>query len=135
MHRTYDGPYAAQVHRSALVLRALTYQPTGGVVAAATTSVPETPGGSDTWDYRYVWLRDLSLTLRALWIAACPHEAEQFFHWMDDAISPRLTEGGTCRSCTVSMGNGTLPSTLDHLQGYRGSQPVRIGNGAGPEAA
>jgi len=131
MHRTYDGPYADQVHRSALVLRALTYQPTGGVVAAATTSVPETPGGSDTWDYRYVWLRDLSLTLRALWIAACPHEAEQFFHWMDGAISPRLTEGRHVQIMYGLNGEWDLAeSTLAHLQGYRGSQPVRIGNGA-----
>ncbi len=73
-HDTFRGPDLQLVRHSALVLQGLTYQPSGGVIAAATTSLPEILGGSANWDYRFVWLRDLSLTMRALWVAACPKE-------------------------------------------------------------
>ncbi len=93
IHRGYDGPYQEQVMRSALVLQALTFQPTGAVVAAATTSLPEEVGGSANWDYRFGWLRDGSLTLKALWVAACPHEAARFFEWITRAAGPAVKTG------------------------------------------
>ncbi|HEV8043894.1 MAG TPA: glycoside hydrolase family 15 protein [Rubrobacter sp.] len=131
LHGGYQGPYAEQVRRSALVLQALTYGPTGAVVAAATTSLPETCGGGDNWDYRFAWLRDLSLTLRALWIAACPDEAERFFHWIDHAIGGHLVEGRQVQIMYGIEGEHDLTEhSLEHLRGFRGSRPVRVGNDA-----
>src|SRR5262245_27923435 len=78
LHQDYRGPWADLVRTSGRVLNALTYFPTGAIVAAPTTSLPESPGGARNWDYRYAWIRDASLTLRALWVAACPHEANKF---------------------------------------------------------
>jgi GH15 family glucan-1,4-alpha-glucosidase len=131
LHQGYEGPYAGQVRRSALVLQALTYQPTGAVVAAATTSLPETPGGEDNWDYRYVWLRDLGLTLRALWVAACPDEVRRFFYWLDRATGGHSGAGqGVQVVYGVEGERGLTERTLDHLQGFRGSSPVRVGNDA-----
>ncbi len=129
MHRGYEGPYAREVHRSALVLQALTYVPSGGIVAAPTTSLPAMLGGEDNWDYRYAWLRDLSLVLRALWVAACPDEAEWFFCWIDRA-------GGGCPSGQLQIMYGVegerdlTEHFLHHLSGFRGNGPVRVGNDA-----
>jgi GH15 family glucan-1,4-alpha-glucosidase len=131
MHHGYEGPYAQQVRRSALVLQALTYQPTGAVVAAATTSLPEKIGGSANWDYRFAWLRDLSLTLRALWVGACPHEVEQFFRWIDRATGGHLSEQKHVQIVYGVEGERDLTEhTLDHLSGFRESHPVRVGNNA-----
>jgi GH15 family glucan-1,4-alpha-glucosidase len=100
-------------------------------VAAATTSLPETCGGGDNWDYRFAWLRDLSLTLRALWIAACPDEAERFFHWIDHAIGGHLVEGRQVQIMYGIEGEHDLTEhSLEHLRGFRGSRPVRVGNDA-----
>ena len=129
VHKSYQGAYAREVHRSALVLQALTYVPSGGIVAAPTTSLPAVAGGEDTWDYRYAWLRDLSLVLRALWVAACPDEAEWFFYWIDRA-------GGGCPSGQLQIMYGVegerdlTEHFLGHLKGFRGSRPVRVGNDA-----
>ncbi|QIN80509.1 glycoside hydrolase family 15 protein [Rubrobacter marinus] len=129
MHKGYEGPYKSEVHRSALVLQALTYVPSGGIVAAPTTSLPAVEGGEDNWDYRYAWLRDLSLVLRALWVAACPDEAEWFFYWIDRA-------GGGCPSGQLQIMYGVegerdlTEHLLGHLEGFRGSGPVRVGNDA-----
>ena len=75
IHQTYEGPWRDLVHHSGRVLQALTFQPTGAIVAAPTTSLPETVGGERNWDYRYTWVRDSCLTMEALWVAACPDEA------------------------------------------------------------
>ncbi len=131
IHAGYDGPYSEEVRRSALVLQALTYAPTGAVVAAATTSLPEQFGGELNWDYRFAWLRDLSLTLQALWVAACPHEPERFFHWVDRATGGRYSEDQHVQIMFGVEGERDLTEhTLDHLEGFRGSGPVRVGNDA-----
>ena len=130
IHRGYQGPYREQVRRSSLVLQALTFQPTGAVIAAATTSLPEEIGGGANWDYRFGWLRDGSFTLKALWVAACPDEAHRFFDWM--AASAGSIEPGS--QLPIMFGAGgerdLTEHTLDHLRGYRHSRPVRIGNEA-----
>lgn len=129
-HQAYDGPYAELVHHSGRVLHGLTYHPTGSIVAAATTSLPEQPGGAMNWDYRYAWVRDASLTLNALWVAGCPDEVERFFDFFVNAA------GGQVGSAPLQIlygiaGERQLPeSTLDHLDGYRDSRPVRVGNEA-----
>ncbi|MCA1730952.1 MAG: glycoside hydrolase family 15 protein, partial [Actinobacteria bacterium] len=132
MHRGYEGPYVDQVRRSALVLQALTYQPTGAVTAAATTSLPETCGAGDNWDYRFAWLRDLSLTLRALWVAACPDEAKRFFYWVDRAVGAHLTDDQQQVQIMYGVeGERDLTEhSLEHLRGFRDSRPVRVGNDA-----
>jgi len=128
-HDRYDGAYAEAVNRSALVLQALTYQPSGAIVAAPTTSLPEILGGEANWDYRYAWLRDASLTLRALWIAACPHEAGRYLDWMANAVGHRRD-----RPVQIMFGvqgeRDLSERELDHLAGYGDSRPVRVGNAA-----
>ena len=129
MHRGYDGRHVAQVRRSALVLQGLTYQRTGAVVAAATTSLPEELGGTLNWDYRFAWLRDVSLTLQALWVAACPHEADRFFDWLAAAVG-QVGDAPLQIMYGVEGERDLTEHELDHLAGYRDSRPVRVGNDA-----
>ncbi|MEJ7790620.1 MAG: glycoside hydrolase family 15 protein [Gaiellaceae bacterium] len=130
MHDGYRGRHRDAVRRSSLVLQGLTFQPTGAVVAAATTSLPEKMGGELNFDYRFAWLRDLSLTIRSLWIAACPDEADRLFRWIADA-SGRLGDGERVQIMYGVEGERNLAEhELAHLPGFRDSRPVRVGNAA-----
>jgi GH15 family glucan-1,4-alpha-glucosidase len=125
---TYDGPYAAMVQRSLMVLKALTYAPTGGIVAAPTTSLPEWPGGVRNWDYRYCWLRDATLALYALMLGGYTSEAAAWRDWLLRAVA------GDPAHLQIMYGLGgerRLPEFEAHwLDGYEGSRPVRVGNAA-----
>jgi GH15 family glucan-1,4-alpha-glucosidase len=131
IHQTYEGPWRDLVHHSGRVLQALTFQPTGAIVAAPTTSLPETIGGERNWDYRYTWVRDASLTMEALWVAACPDEANKFFGFLADAAASQLQRGTDLQIMFGIGGERDLSEReLPHLAGWRASRPVRIGNGA-----
>jgi GH15 family glucan-1,4-alpha-glucosidase len=130
-HSIYDGPHKDLVRFSARVLKGLTYRPSGAMVAAATTSLPETVGGERNWDYRYAWVRDASLTVEALYIGACSDEAEDFISFMTSSAGGRVVGD---RPLQIMFGIGgehdLTERTLPHLCGWRDSAPVRIGNGA-----
>jgi GH15 family glucan-1,4-alpha-glucosidase len=131
LHQTYQGPWRDLVLHSGRVLQALTFQPTGAIVAAPTTSLPETIGGERNWDYRYTWVRDASLTMDALWVAACPHEAGKFFGFLADAAASQLARGADLQIMFGVGGEHDLSEReLKHLAGWRASRPVRVGNGA-----
>ncbi|MBW3662744.1 MAG: glycoside hydrolase family 15 protein [Actinobacteria bacterium] len=130
-HQGYDGPWRDLVRFSGAVLQGLTFQPTGAIVAAPTTSLPETIGGGRNWDYRYGWLRDASMTLDALWVAACPDEASAFVSWLVGAAATDMHSDAAIQIMYGIAGEHDLAErTLDHLTGWRGSGPVRIGNAA-----
>ncbi len=129
LHQSYRGRHRDQVLRSALVLQGLTYKPSGAVVAAATTSLPEIIGGDLNFDYRFAWLRDLSLTIRSLWIAACPDEADKLFRWMADAAG-QLDDQRVQVMYGVAGERDLTEHTVRHLHGFHDSSPVRIGNDA-----
>lgn len=131
MHQAYEGPWRELVHHSGRVLQGLTYYPTGAMVAAPTTSLPETVGGERNWDYRYCWVRDASFTLEALWVAACPDEARKFFDFLAGAALTRLRRGEDLQIMFGIGGEHDLTEReLPRLSGWRDSRPVRIGNGA-----
>ena len=131
LHQAYEGPWRDLVHQAGRVLRGLTYQPTGAIIAAATTSLPEEIGGERNWDYRYAWVRDASLTLEALWVAACPDEATEFFSYMAGAAAAQVREGFDLQIMFGVGGEHDLSEReLPHLSGWRESRPVRVGNGA-----
>jgi len=130
IHQAYEGPWRDVVHHSGRVLQALTYQPTGAIVAAPTTSLPEAVGAGRNWDYRYTWVRDASLTLEALWVAACPDEAHRFFAWMAAAAAARVHDDDLQIMFGVGGEHDLTERELGHLAGWRESRPVRVGNGA-----
>ena len=130
LHQTYDGAWREEVLRGGLVLQALSFQPSGAIVAAATTSLPEGVGGERNWDYRYTWVRDASFTMQALWVAACPDEAGDFFQFMATAAPSLRPETPLQIMFGVGGEHDLSERTLPHLRGWRGSRPVRVGNGA-----
>lgn len=123
------GRYERMAERSALVLKLLSYHPMGNVAAAATTSLPEEIGGERNWDYRYTWVRDTSLTLQALFTLGHMSETEGYIRWIEKLISEHGVEN--MKIMYGLRGETELPEReLAHLDGYKGSRPVRIGNGA-----
>jgi GH15 family glucan-1,4-alpha-glucosidase len=123
-----DHPWRVYLQRSALTLKGLTYSPTGAIAAAATTSLPETPGGERNWDYRFAWIRDSTFALWGLYTLGFDYEANDFFNFMADAC------GNGEKRLQIMYGIGGESKleerTLDHLDGYEGARPVRIGNAA-----
>ncbi|UJB40567.1 glycoside hydrolase family 15 protein [Streptomyces sp. A1-5] len=128
----YRGRWPGVVHRSAITLKLLTYAPTGAPVAAATMGLPEQVGGERNWDYRYTWVRDSSLSVRALLDLGFVEEAAQFTRWLGDRLQARDGERGEPLQIMYRVdGDPDLPEeVLPHLAGYRGSAPVRVGNAA-----
>jgi GH15 family glucan-1,4-alpha-glucosidase len=125
---SFEGPDAPGARRSALILKALSYEPTGAIAAAATTSLPECPDGKRTWDYRYSWIRDAALSSRSLARLGCEREADAFRRFIE------RTAAGSPEAMRIVYGVGGErrigESELDHLEGWRGARPVRVGNGA-----
>jgi len=125
---TYRGDYAAAVSRSLMTLKALTYRPTGGIVAAVTTSLPEKIGGGRNWDYRYCWLRDTAFTLLVLLLAGYRDEAMAWRRWLLRAVAGAPDQVQTIYG--ISGERDLIEWEADWLAGYENSRPVRIGNGA-----
>jgi GH15 family glucan-1,4-alpha-glucosidase len=127
----YEGEHRGLLRRSAVVLRALNYAPTGAIVAAPTTSLPEEIGGVRNWDYRYTWVRDMSLSIGALAASGCGFEATGFFEFFANATAGSLAAGQGLQIMYGIRGERFIPEhELMHLSGHRDSRPVRVGNGA-----
>jgi GH15 family glucan-1,4-alpha-glucosidase len=126
--RIPDHRWRDPIQRSALAIKGLTYMPTGATVAALTTSLPETPGGERNWDYRYTWMRDTTFTLQALHWLNLDWEADEFMQFVAD-LEPN-SDGALQIMYGIDGRRDLSESTLDHLTGYAGARPVRIGNGA-----
>jgi len=127
---TYTGRWREMVYRSALVLKLLTFQPTGAIVAAPTCSLPEGVGGVRNWDYRYTWIRDAAFTLYGLLRIGFTEEASAFMHWLEARCHELNPDGSLQLMYGIDGRHQLTEEILDHLEGYRGSRPVRIGNGA-----
>ena len=126
---SFLGEFAPMIHRSLLLLKLLTFQPTGAIAAAPTTSFPETIGGERNWDYRFSWLRDATFTLKALFAAGHVNEADDYLRWLNATY--RKYGSRNLQIMYTLQGNDRLEEVeLGHLKGYRNSRPVRIGNDA-----
>lgn len=127
---TYTGRWREMVHRSALALKLLTFQPTGAIVAAPTCSLPEEIGGVRNWDYRYTWIRDAAFTLYGLLRIGFTEEASAFMHWLEARCHELEPDGSLQIMYGIDGRHQLTEESLDHLEGYRHSRPVRVGNGA-----
>jgi len=129
---TYTGRWREMINRSAITLKLMTYAPTGGLVAAPTMALPEQVGGERNWDYRYTWVRDASFSVFALMRLGFREEAEQFAAWLGDRVRERVNSdsGPLNIMYRIDGSSGLKEDVLDHWRGYRGSAPVRVGNGA-----
>jgi GH15 family glucan-1,4-alpha-glucosidase len=126
----YRGRWSRMVNRSALVLKLLTYEPTGAIVAAPTCSLPEVIGGERNWDYRFTWIRDAAFTIYALLRIGFTDEARAFMNWLTLQISTRCRTGELQPVYSITGENILPEERLDHFEGYKKSKPVRIGNAA-----
>ena len=127
---TYKGRWREMIYRSALLLKLLTFEPTGALVASPTCSLPEAIPGPRNWDYRYTWIRDAAFPLYGLLRVGFTEEAGAFMHWLEQRCHERKPDGGL-QIMYGLHGEQRLPEiSLDHLDGYKGCKPVRIGNAA-----
>jgi GH15 family glucan-1,4-alpha-glucosidase len=127
---SYTGRWRETVNRSALVLKLLCYEPTGAIVASPTCSLPEHLGGGRNWDYRYTWIRDAAFSLYALIRIGFTHEVGRFMEWIDARCHERSPDGSLQVLYGVNGRHDLTEEILTHLDGYRGSRPVRVGNRA-----